>query len=101
MKRHSRLCYKFKKYNYIRKFSDTCPFKRFQDIPGPLSLPIFGTLYQYLPIIGKINVCMCENDINLISIMFQDTINLIIYTTMVLKNLKNLVRWCGKILYQV
>lgn len=66
MKRHSRWCFKFKKYNYIRKFSDTCPFKRFQDIPGPLSLPIFGTLYQYLPIIGKINVCMCENKINFI-----------------------------------
>lgn len=27
--------------------------KAFYDIPGPKSLPIIGTLYKYLPFIGK------------------------------------------------
>ena len=28
--------------------------KKFSEIPGPKSIPIFGTLYMYLPFIGKI-----------------------------------------------
>ena len=27
--------------------------KPFEDIPGPRSLPVVGTLYKYLPLIGK------------------------------------------------
>lgn len=27
--------------------------KKFEDIPGPYSLPAVGTLYQYLPAIGN------------------------------------------------
>lgn len=27
--------------------------KSFKDIPGPTSLPVIGTLYKYLPFIGK------------------------------------------------
>lgn len=27
----------------------------FQDIPGPVSLPLIGTLYKYIPLIGKLN----------------------------------------------
>lgn len=27
--------------------------KPFDSIPGPKSLPIFGTLYKYLPVIGE------------------------------------------------
>lgn len=27
--------------------------RTFNDIPGPTSLPIIGTLYKYLPFIGK------------------------------------------------
>lgn len=27
--------------------------KQFEEIPGPKSLPVLGTLYQYLPLIGK------------------------------------------------
>lgn len=30
--------------------------KPFEDIPGPRSLPIIGTLYKYLPFIGKNNI---------------------------------------------
>lgn len=29
--------------------------KPFEDIPGPRSLPVIGTLYKYLPFIGKNN----------------------------------------------
>lgn len=31
--------------------SDAC--KDFDEIPGPKSLPLIGTLYQYLPVFGK------------------------------------------------
>lgn len=30
--------------------------KPFEDIPGPISLPIIGTLYKYIPSIGKNNI---------------------------------------------
>lgn len=30
--------------------------KSFYNIPGPLSLPGIGTLYQYLPFIGKFSL---------------------------------------------
>lgn len=29
--------------------------KSFSSIPGPTSLPVLGTLYQYIPIFGKKN----------------------------------------------
>lgn len=32
--------------------------KPFEDIPGPRSLPLIGTLYKYLPFIGKNSVIM-------------------------------------------
>lgn len=32
--------------------------KPFEDIPGPKSLPVIGTLYKYLPFIGKNNIIM-------------------------------------------
>lgn len=32
--------------------------KPFEDIPGPRSLPIIGTLYKYLPFIGKNSIIM-------------------------------------------
>lgn len=31
--------------------------KPFEDIPGPRSLPVIGTLHKYLPFIGKNNAC--------------------------------------------
>lgn len=27
--------------------------KKFEEIPGPKSVPLIGTLYQYLPFLGK------------------------------------------------
>ncbi|XP_015433714.1 PREDICTED: cytochrome P450 302a1, mitochondrial, partial [Dufourea novaeangliae] len=33
--------------------SHECQPKPFEDIPGPKSLPIIGTLYKYLPVIGE------------------------------------------------
>ncbi|XP_031849352.1 cytochrome P450 302a1, mitochondrial [Nomia melanderi] len=38
-----------------RIVSHECQPKPFRDIPGPKSLPIIGTLYKYLPIIGEYN----------------------------------------------
>lgn len=32
--------------------------KPFEDIPGPRSLPVIGTLYKYLPFIGKNSIIM-------------------------------------------
>ncbi|XP_034189588.2 cytochrome P450 302a1, mitochondrial [Osmia lignaria lignaria] len=45
---------------YVRFYSDNpgkCEIqgKPFKDIPGPRSLPIIGTLYKYLPLIGEYN----------------------------------------------
>nr|QZM07453.1 cytochrome P450 monooxygenase CYP302A1 [Lasioderma serricorne] len=42
-------------YVISRGLHQNCPClqKSFQDIPGPKSLPIIGTLYQYLPLIGN------------------------------------------------
>jgi len=33
--------------------TETTAAKEFNEIPGPTSLPLVGTLYQYLPIFGK------------------------------------------------
>jgi hypothetical protein len=33
--------------------------KSFKEIPGPLSLPIIGTLYLYFPFFGK---CYCSSN---------------------------------------
>lgn len=47
---------------YVRLYSDNsgkCEIqgKPFKDIPGPRSLPLIGTLYKYLPLIGeRINI---------------------------------------------
>lgn len=42
-------------FNPIRHFGTSKTVNNFDDIPGPLSLPVLGTLYQYLPIIGQYN----------------------------------------------
>lgn len=41
--------------------SETIEAKPFEDIPGPRSLPVIGTLYKYLPFIGKRTVCISVN----------------------------------------
>lgn len=33
--------------------TETPAYKGFNEIPGPKSLPLIGTLYQYLPVLGK------------------------------------------------
>lgn len=55
-----------KKCNYLLKFqgktiysspvyqSEVATFADFNKIPGPKSYPVIGTLYTYLPFIGKI-----------------------------------------------
>ncbi|XP_071440069.1 cytochrome P450 302a1, mitochondrial-like [Hetaerina americana] len=37
----------------VREVSSALKQGRFEDIPGPKSLPVIGTLWQYLPFIGK------------------------------------------------
>lgn len=46
--------------SYVRRSSstnykhvDASRYKPFEDIPGPRSFPLIGTLYKYLPLIGK------------------------------------------------
>lgn len=41
------------KSHFVRYVSNFSKEKKFEEIPGPVSLPIFGTLYQYLPFLGK------------------------------------------------
>lgn len=48
--------------------------KTFYDIPGPKSLPIIGTLYKYLPFIGK------KIKLNLIYYLYIYNTTLCIYT---------------------
>lgn len=38
--------------NYNLVFLTSKRYKSFTNIPGPQSLPVLGTLYQYFPIIG-------------------------------------------------
>lgn len=42
---------------YVRKLvtSGVLKTKKFEDIPGPKSLPAIGTLHQYFPVLGKQN----------------------------------------------
>nr|UZM28237.1 disembodied [Henosepilachna vigintioctomaculata] len=46
------VCFNFAE---LRTLCTSVISKPFRNIPGPLSLPIIGTLYQYLPIVGKYN----------------------------------------------
>lgn len=49
-----KLCAPWCAINYINtNHINTNMPKSFKDIPGPRSLPVFGTLYKYLPLIGK------------------------------------------------
>lgn len=49
---------KFYHFNHLYKLSVVIIGKRglksFKSIPGPITLPGIGTLYQYLPLLGKI-----------------------------------------------
>lgn len=38
---------------YVSRRQLSNNIRKFNEIPGPLSLPLIGTLYQYLPIIGE------------------------------------------------
>ncbi|XP_060843094.1 cytochrome P450 302a1, mitochondrial-like isoform X1 [Rhopalosiphum padi] len=47
-------CNKSTLFQILRFLStETKNVKEFNEIPGPLSLPLVGTLYQYLPVFGK------------------------------------------------
>ncbi|CAK9801790.1 Cytochrome P450 302a1, mitochondrial [Anthophora plagiata] len=50
-----KLCIKFysDKFAKCKIETNEVPPKPFSDIPGPKSLPIIGTLYKYLPLIGE------------------------------------------------
>lgn len=57
--------------------------KAFYDIPGPKSLPIIGTLYKYLPFIGK------KIKLNLICY---------IYIYIILSNINFIIYYCQYIM---
>lgn len=44
-----------KNYKNVVNYNTSANFKRkkFNEIPGPISIPVIGTLYQYLPVVGK------------------------------------------------
>ncbi|XP_022181134.1 cytochrome P450 302a1, mitochondrial-like isoform X1 [Myzus persicae] len=47
-------CSKSTSFQILRFLStETTVVKEFDEIPGPTSLPLVGTLYQYLPVFGK------------------------------------------------
>ncbi|KAF7414571.1 hypothetical protein HZH68_003060 [Vespula germanica] len=50
-----RLCLQLFINNYSVNFStmNKTVLHSFQDIPGPISLPLIGTLYKYIPLIGE------------------------------------------------
>ncbi|KAF7408215.1 hypothetical protein HZH66_002752 [Vespula vulgaris] len=50
-----RLCLQLFTNNYSVNFStmNKTVLHSFQDIPGPISLPLIGTLYKYIPLIGE------------------------------------------------
>lgn len=57
-----KLCLQLFTNNYSVNFStmNKTVLHSFQDIPGPISLPLIGTLYKYIPLIGKLNE-LCHN----------------------------------------
>lgn len=60
--RRTVICFKIKSGSCLRKIFTSSVFeaKRFQDIPGPKSLPTIGTLYQYFPILGEYKNINCK-----------------------------------------
>ncbi|KAK9686524.1 Cytochrome P450 [Popillia japonica] len=44
-----------KNYKNVVNYNTSANFKRkkFNEIPGPISIPVIGTLYQYLPVVGS------------------------------------------------
>lgn len=60
--------------------------KSFEEIPGPKSLPIIGTLYQYLPFLGESRVINQFFEFLLFYLPVQVNINSIDFIIMGLKN---------------